>query len=47
MILNFILQSYNEILEKDFDKIKVTHETDEFHLQEPCTNPFHQHNSNW
>ncbi|KAJ8683655.1 hypothetical protein QAD02_019447 [Eretmocerus hayati] len=40
-------QRYSEIVSTDFDIVKVPPIVTHLHAQQPCTNPFHQHDYDW
>jgi len=39
-----VWQIYNEVVGREYDVIKPTIQ---LHAQQPCTNPFHQHDYDW
>ncbi|OAD54077.1 Major facilitator superfamily domain-containing protein 6 [Eufriesea mexicana] len=40
-------QLYNEVINREFDLIKPPPIVTHLHAQQPCTNPFHQHDYEW
>ncbi|XP_011496163.1 PREDICTED: major facilitator superfamily domain-containing protein 6 [Ceratosolen solmsi marchali] len=46
-IIRRSFQNYSEIIDTEFDIVKIPLIMTHLHIQQPCTNPFHQHDYNW